>query len=402
MKQVYTPTTEEFPTTAEVVIIGGGIVGVASAFFLGRAGLECVVVEMLPSLASLTTPNSVECFRAQFSEPSLAELAVASIAVFEDFAAVVGIPDCDIALQPRGYLFATDDPTRIPEVQAAVEAHHRLGVRDSLYLDGPAARRRFPFLGKNVAAATFRQNDGWLSSHEATYGFARGSQARFLLQTRAIGIECDAQGVSALITERGTIHTRLVVNCAGPFAGQIARLLNLDLPLRPVRRQKAYIKPQSLIPDQAPMCIDLGRDAYWRPETGGALIGWVDPDEPSTEPAENLQTDRFFAAQAIEQLIPLFPFWAEVAKSLKSSQVITSAGHYVYTPDDHPLIGPVAEVPGFYLNCGYWAGVMLSPGAAMRLADLVTGRLAPADNPLRPTRFSEGAPLSSSSFLRGH
>ena len=68
----------------------------------------------------------------------------------------------------------------------------------------------------------------------------------------------------------------------------------------------------------------------------------------------------------------------------------TSAGYYVYTPDDQPLIGPVPEVPGFYVNCGYWAGVMLSPEAGKRISDLVTGKLSPKDNPLRPTRFKEG------------
>jgi sarcosine oxidase subunit beta len=78
-----------------------------------------------------------------------------------------------------------------------------------------------------------------------------------------------------------------------------------------------------------------------------------------------------------------------------------SAGYYVYTPDDQPLIGPVSELPGFYLNCGYWAGVMLSPEAGKRVAALVTGEMAPADNPLRPTRYGEGVVVEGDSFLRG-
>ena len=95
------------------------------------------------------------------------------------------------------------------------------------------------------------------------------------------------------------------------------------------------------------------------------------------------------------------PFWEEVAENLHSSNVISSAGQYVYTPDDQPLIGEWTEIPGFYLNCGYWAGVMLAPAAGKCIADLVTGKMDPKDNLLRPTRYDEGITLSGSSFLRG-
>jgi len=402
MKQIYAPTKDDFPSSADAVVIGGGIVGTATAFWLSRAGLDTVLLEMREGLSTLTTPNSVECFRAQFTEPAMSEIAIPSIEIYENFAEVVGIPDCHISMHQRGYLFVTDDPDMVADVEASVQAHHRLGVTDSEFLSGAEARERFPFLSETVIAGTFRQKDGWLSSHEATQGFARGSSACFLVQTKATGIQQDAQGISGVETDRGTIATRVVVNCAGPFAGVVGRMAGLDLPLRPVRRQKAYIAPRPQIPADAPMCIDLSRNSYWRPETGGAFIGWVDPDEPQSEPSEHLPTDRHFAAIIIEKLIPLFPFWEDIATTLKGPDVMISAGQYVYTPDDQPLIGPAPEVPGFYLNCGYWAGVMLAPAAGRRVADLVTGKMKPEDNPLRPTRYAEGIVLEGSSFLRGH
>ena len=402
MKQIYMPSEEDLPKSTEAIVIGGGIVGTATAFWLSRAGLDTVLVEMRAGLSTLTTPNSVECFRAQFSESAMSELAVPSIEIYENFAEVVGIPECDISMHQRGYLFITDDPALIPDVRTAVQTHHRLGVTDSQYLSGEEAQNRFPFLSNTVLAGSFRQKDGWLSSHEATHGFARGSSARFLVQTRATGIQQDGQGVCAVQTNRGTIATRVIVNCAGPYAGVVGRMVGLDLPLKLVRRQKAYITPRPQIPADAPMCIDLGRDSYWRPETGGAFIGWVDPDEPPSEPSEHLPTDRHFAAFNIEKLIPLFPFWEDIATSLKGPDVMVSAGQYVYTPDDQPLVGQTGEVPGFYLNCGYWAGVMLAPEAGKRISDLVTGEMKPEDNPLRPTRFAEGILLERSSFLRGH
>jgi sarcosine oxidase subunit beta len=402
MKQIYVPTETTFPKTADAVVIGGGIVGTATAFWLSRAGLDTVLVEMREGLSTLTTPNSIESFRAQFTEPAMAEIAMPSIEIFENFPEVVGIPDIDIGIHHQGYLFVTDDPEMVHDVEAAVQTHKRLGVNDSEYLTGDEVRQRFPYVSERAVAATFRQKDGWLSTHEATQGFARGSSACFLVQTKATGIQQDAQGVCGVETDHGNIATRVVVNAAGPFAGVVGDMLGLDLPLRPVRRQKAYITPRAEIPQDAPLSIDLSRDSYWRPETGGAFIGWVNPDEPESPPSENVPTDRYFAAQNIENLIPLFPFWEGIAENLKASDVMVSAGQYVYTPDDQPLIGQVSEVAGFYVNCGYWAGVMLAPEAGRRIADLVTGRMKPKDNLLRPTRYAEGIMLEGSSFLRGH
>jgi len=402
MQQIYVPTEDTFPKSADAVVIGGGIVGTATAFWLSRAGLDTALVEMREGLSTLTTPNSIESFRAQFTEPAMAEIAVPSIEIFENFPEVVGIPDIDIGIHHQGYLFVTDDPEMVPDVVAAVRTHRRLGVTDSEFLTGDEVRLRFPYVSERAMAATFRQKDGWLSSHEATQGFARGSSACFLIKTKATGIRKDAQGVSGVETDRGVIATRIVVNAAGPFAGVVGKMLGLEIPVRPVRRQKAYITPRKEIPQDAPLSIDLSRDSYWRPETGGAFIGWVNPDEPESAPSENVPTDRYFAAQNIEKLLPLFPFWEGIAENLKASDVMVSAGHYVYTPDDQPLIGPVSEVAGFYLNCGYWAGVMLAPEAGRRIANLVTGKMKPEDNHLRPTRYAEGIMLEGSSFLRGH
>lgn len=291
----------------------------------------------------------------------------------------------------------------VDEVEAAVERHQELGVTDSEFLSGDAARDRFPFLSDTIVAGTFRQKDGWLSTHEATQGFAKGSEAQFLLSTKATDVLQDGQGVCGVETSRGTIATRIVVNAAGPFAGEVGRMVGLDFPLEPVRRQKVFLSQQPLVPPDAPLTIDIVRDSYWRPETGGAYIAWVDPDEPVDEdPSEQVYADPHFAAIVLEKLINITPLWEEVAIGLKKADVHPSAGYYVYTPDDQPLIGPVPEVPGFYLNCGYWAGVMLSPAAGKRVADLVTGAMEPQENILRPTRYEEGIVLEGGSFLRGH
>ncbi len=401
MGRVYIPTDETFPRTADAVVIGGGIVGVATAFWLSRAGLDTVLVEMRDGLSTLTTAASAECFRAQFAEPAMMALAKPSIEIFENFAEVVGLPGYDISLHQEGYLFMTDDPEMIDQLKAAVEKHHSLGVTDSEFLTGDEVRVRFPYVSPKVVAATFRQRDGWLACHETTYGFAQGSNAHFLLRTKATDVLLDGQGVCGVETTRGTISTRVAVNAAGPFAAVVGQMAGVEVPIETVRRQKVIVGPHERIPQDACMTIDLVNDAYWRPEVQGGLLGWVDPDEPVGEPAENVPTDYFFPAIVLEKVARLSPFWEEVAGGLRDSDIHVSAGQYCYTPDDQPLIGPLPEAPGFYLNCGYWAGVMLSPAGGKRVADLVTGALDPQDNPLRPTRYEEGIVVEGDSFLRG-
>jgi sarcosine oxidase, subunit beta len=402
MGKILLPTIETWPATADAVVVGGGIVGVSTAFWLARAGLDTVLLEMRGDLGGLTTSKSIECFRAQFTEPAMSELAQASIRLYENFAEVIGISDYDISLRYSGYLFVTDETNLVDSLKQAVARHHALGVTDSEFLDAAEIHARFPYIAEQAVAATFRQRDGSLSSHAVTQGFAKGSNATFLLNTRVTAIRQDAQGVCAVETTQGAIATRLVVNAAGPFAGVIGRMLGLNLPLQPVRRQKAYILPRPQIPQDAPLVIDVVRDAYWRPETGGAFIAWVDPDDPVREPIENPPTDWDYPAVVLDKLIPLTPFWQVVCDDLKRGQILMSAGQYVYTPDDQPLIGPLPEVPGFYLNCGYWAGVMLAAAAGQRLSGLVAGTLAPQQNLLRPTRYAEGITYVGDSFLRGH
>jgi sarcosine oxidase subunit beta len=389
MGKIVTPTGKDFGKT-DAVVIGGGIVGTATAFWLSRSGMDVVLLEMRDGLSTLTTPASAECFRAQFAEPAMAELAIPSIEMFERFDEVIGIPGYGISIKQQGYLFLTDNPKTIDDLKENVKQQHELGVTDSEYLERDEILDRLPFISPSVLAATFRQRDGWLSCHETTQGFAKGCDARFFINTKTTGIQSDDKGVSGVETDRGILQSRIVVNAAGPFAGEIGRMVYLDLPLEPVRRQKVYLETSVAIPQDAPFTVDVESNSYWRPEPGGVILGWVDSDEPVSPPTEKVHTDWEFPAIALDKVKRMTPLFLEVEKNVRQPDMNTSAGHYVYTPDDQPLIGPVPEIPGFYVNCGYWAGVMLSPEAGKRIADLVTGKLDPKDNPLRPTRFKEG------------
>lgn len=401
MSEIIIPQTFE-NKTADVVVIGGGIVGSATAFWLSKAGLKVILVEKREGLSSLTTAASAECFRTQFTEKAMADLALPSVDMLERFKDVVGLKDIDIGITQKGYLFVTDEREMLPDLERAIKQYKKLGIPGSELITGADLHKRFPFLSPDAIAATFNNRDGWISTHETTYGFAKGSDnAQFFIRTEVTGLQTDGNGICGVETNKGTISTRMVVNCAGPYAGIIGKMAGLELPFRTVRRQKAFIRTShEIVPTDAPFTVDLNNHSYWRPEAGGVLCAWVDPDEPESPPSDELPTDWDFAAESIYRSSRLNPFFETISEDLKAEDIDVSAGMYVYTPDDKPVIGPCDEVKGLHLNCGYWCGVMMSPEAGKRVADIAMGKMDNKDNPLRYSRFEEGDFEKGDTFLK--
>lgn len=377
-------------STADVVIIGGGISGAAAAFFLSRAGLKPVIVERLPALASLTTARSMEAMRAQFAEPENIAMMRESIAFYERFDEHIGLADVHIGLHQQGYLFLTTQETGAARMRERVAIQRAAGLDDVELLDGDEVRRRFPFAAaEEIVAGTFRQRDGWLAAHEAAFGFARASGAPVLLRTTATGIEVRAGRVVSLKTDLGQISTSAVVVATGPYSNRVAALAGVELPLRIVRRHRVTIGQHPLIPQGAPMVVDQDTGAHWRPEKPGAALAWAQASEPPGEPQDEVRTNPMFVHQVMEGVYRLCPFWLDVAETLKRDQVFLQAGQYTITPDDKPIVGPHPEIAGLYFNTGFSGhGIMAAPGAARLLADLLTGVEKDADNPFSFRRLA--------------
>ncbi len=379
---------EQLPTQADVVIIGGGISGAATAFYTSRAGLDTVVVEMRDALGSLATAASSGTFCALHDQPEVIALIQASIEVYAQFADVVGLPGLDIGFRQQGYLFASCESTGFEALSARAAHKRSIGLEDLELLGGDEARYRFPYLAPQVTAVIYRAADGWLSPHQVTYGFASGSGARFVLSTRVTNIKLDGRGVCGVETNRGTIDTRTAVIAAGAFAPQIAGTVGLDLPVDIVRLQQAIIGPQPLIPQDAPVTVDWTRGCYWRPEVGGALLGWADPFVPNEDPTEEVAADWQFPARVLDLAAIVTPLWRKVAASAKGHQVCVSAGQVSYPYDNKPILGPAPGYDGLYLNAGHAYGVMAAPAAGRCVAETITGQRPAAENPFSYERLA--------------
>src|SRR5262245_40161713 len=228
------------PSTADLVVIGGGVVGAATAWHAAQAGLRPVLVEARPALCTLTTPVAAGAFRLQFDNLEELTLVRQSADLFLNFEERTGQRVHSLGVRQRGDLWLTTDGA-MAEAQRAVV--HRLadwGQTDVEVLSGDDARRRFPFVGPDVVQARFRAGDGFLDTKQLTFGMAEASGADVVLRCRATGFETTADGstLTGVATDRGTIACPAAVIAGGPLSGLVADAAGLTLPIVTIRRHK--------------------------------------------------------------------------------------------------------------------------------------------------------------------
>jgi len=369
---------DEVPAGADLVVVGAGIVGAATAFFASRVGFDTVVLEARPGVATLTTPASTGAFRLQFDNRQEWELVRESVDIFERFAEVTGQDRHLPGIERHGYLFCTTDPARAAAQAALVERQHGWGQDDIELIDGDEVRHRFPYISPDVLSARFRAGDGFLDPVEVTRGFLAGSGATVVTGCPVDRIAGTDDCVTGVETPRGPVRARRVVVAAGPFSGQVlATAIGQLLPLSIVDRQKVVVPDLPEVPPGAPLTIDDDTGTHWRPFRGGAAVLFTDPEAPATVPKPFVPPDPENAAMVLDPASPrsaarIAPFWREVWERRPAWTAVT--GQYVVTPDHRPFIGET-PLPGLFVNTGYSGhGIMGSPAGSRLLVDVIVAR----------------------------
>ena len=391
----------------DVVVVGGGIVGLASAHSLAEAGADVTLCER-DALGDASTARSAGGIRSQFSTEVNVRLSRASRAVWDDFEATFGV---DIAHRRRGYLLLARDPGTAEHLRKAVAMQNDLGV-GSEFLSPAAAADHCPELRPDrFVAATYHADDGWADPNLAVRGYAAaareagvdvrtGTAVTDVLTDGGTAGPNDVGGGSAgetdgrrtgvtvtgVETADGRIDADVVVNAAGAWARSLAGMAGVDLPIHPRRRQVAVVAPDGGLPEDVPLTIDLDTGSYFRPERdGAALVGGqfaaADPDVDPDAYATSMDLD--WAATAVERA-------ADCATYFGDDSRITGgwAGLYAVTPDHHPIVEET--LPGFVTAAGFSGhGFQHAPATGQLVAELcVDGEASLVDvDPLSSRRF---------------
>jgi len=385
--------THDPPATADVVIVGGGVAGLATAYFATRAGLSAVVVERRPAIASLSTSAATGGFRAQFDNPHEMRLVRESLEFYGHFARETGLDGWDLGVMPQGYLFCAFEAATAEKQRALVERQRQWGLTDVELLGSRDVRSRWPWLSERVLQARYRAADGWLDPKRLATGYAAASQAPCVTDTEVTQIQQHGGRITGLVTSRGTITAGAVVLAGGPFSGVLAATAGLDLPITPTRRCRLVMPEVPEVPADAPMTIDEESGAHWRPWRGGAHGMLTVPDVAAEAPLDVVPASDRFAFALLDPASPtalarLTPFWERVWQR-QSQHWFIRAGQYDDTPDRRPLLG-ATTVPGLFLNTGHSGhGVMSSAGCARLVVEAIRGALAPELAPFRHDRAFE-------------
>ncbi|MFF5546507.1 NAD(P)/FAD-dependent oxidoreductase [Streptomyces olivaceoviridis] len=377
---------------AEVVIVGGGVVGTSIAWHLARAGVRDVVLVERDELAAGSTSKAAGGVRAQFSDELNIRLGARSLEAFGRFEEEVGQ---DIGLHRVGYLFLLSTPGQVAAFEAGVRLQNSLGVPSRL-LTPEEARRLSPLIRTDgLLAAAYSPDDGHCTPEAVVHGYAtaaRAHGARILRHTEVTGIELRGDTVTAVGTTLGRIETGTVICAAGAWSRAVGAMVGVELPVRPLRRQIAVTGPVPGLPPTLPMTIDFTTSLYFHREGPGLLLGMSDPDE---RPGFATDThDRWIPrlAEAMRQRAPAL---------LDAPRTGGWAGLYENTPDHNALIGEAPDVSRFLYATGFSGhGFLQGPAVGEVIRDLYLGRVPFLDiSPLSAGRFAADAPRPEANLV---
>ena len=374
-----TPTA--LPSRASVVVIGGGVMGLSTAYHLAHAGVTDVVLVEKSELGSGSTCKAAGGVRAQFSDAVNIELGARSLRTFETFKATFGQ---EIDLHQVGYLFLLEKPEHVEAFEKNIALQNEMGVPSRL-IDVSEAKALSPLVStEGLLAAAYSPTDGHCTPESVVNGYAgaaRRAGARLVRGCAVTAIESSGGAVTAVVTDRGAIATDTVVCAAGAWSHGLGAMVGVDLPVEPLRRQILTTAPMPGLDPDTPFTIDFTTSFYFHGEAQGLLLGMSDPNE--TPGFRLTESDEWLAGlgEAIERRAPAI---SEVGLGTGW------AGLYEMTPDHNALVGEAEGVSRFLYATGFSGhGFLMGPAIGEVMRDLYLARPPVVDvSPLTAGRFA--------------
>lgn len=373
---------EPLPAKAKVVIIGGGIMGLALAWNLAEQGERDVVVLEQGYLCAGASGRNGGGIRAQWGTPTLISLARRSLELMKHFARDMGI---NVWFREGGYLFLAKSAEVAKRLERSAALHQRHRVPTQI-LTADGARDVAPQLTmKGVVAAAWNPKDAVIFPWPFLWGYAQKASARGVRVhpfTTVTGFEMGQGKIHKVLTSRGGIACDTVVLAAGAWSPSIARLAHVDLPNEPHRHEICSSEP--LKPFLGPLVSVLDSGLYVSQSMRGELVGGMgDVHEPK---GMNLSSTARFLSRYSQALLEQMPQLGHV-KILRQW-----AGPYDVTPDNSPILGHTPGISNLLHMSGFVGhGFMMAPAVAERMARwMVTGESDELFERFTLARFAEG------------
>lgn len=384
---------------AAIVVVGAGVIGASVAWHLASRGARGILVlDSLPGPGGGSTGAATGGFRAQFATAINVRLSLLARAKLLTFRDEVG---ADPGYAQAGYLWIAEDDAALAALRAARVVQHAEGLSEAVEVGPGDVWRLQPGIARDgIAGGAYCPTDGYIAPRQILEGYiraARRSGVTFAWNETVTGFDVGPGGSIATVrTSRDAIGCEIVVNAAGAWAGPLAALAGVDLPVRPLRRQMAATEATRAIAGGAPMTLYCSDGFHFRERDGRVILSWPTPgnaDDPfdrSVEPAWLHEI-----AKKKDARIPAL-------RGVPLDPAASWAGLYEMSPDRHAILGTAASRSNFFLvNGSSGHGVMHAPALGQLAAEIVLdGKAAALDaTPLSPNRFALGRSIASPEVL---
>ena len=381
--------------SADIVIIGAGVVGASVAYHLTQSGArDVLILEAEREQGRGSTGRATGGVRAQFETDININLSLYSIVFFKNW-------DFDCGYDPKGYLFFATDEAQLEYLRKNVAKQISLGVRDVEVVDKNSIAAIVPGMNcDDIVGGSFGKHDGFIDPMAVMRGFTDGALrggARIEFDRRVDRIETSDERVRGVRIDGRLVECDSVVLCSGALAKTLAATAGVELPVEPQRRQIVWAQTTRLLPVGLPMVIDIGSGFHFRPAKNSdreVLFAFPDVTEPASVSTD---FDDGFIEKVYERA-------RHRAGFLSDSTVIRDrcrAGLYENTPDHHAILGG-CDIEGLYLANGFSGhGVMHSPATGRALSEIILdGRSSFLDvSCLSIDRFRTGKLLHETAFI---